>query len=275
MRIQVLWVSAVVLFSLYSCGTNKTDVVATPSPSNNNQSYHIDSVPYGGELVIIGVSSLHTSDIRQRDETYKVGQESIDAALKDAARKVSMYATSVSGMFRNKMDITTSIFDYVNETEQTVTYNEEYESYIQGLVYDPASDVFVENHIVFVKARYPMPDFVSVPFEPTKDNGKPAWIDAPPEKIGEYFVGVGFANPRQYPKDSIIASYENAVLDLVRRAGDTKVVTVWTDDGEGHFESMTESSARLTEFYVLEVWMDEKGTMGSVYTLAIAKRFGD
>ena len=221
----------------------------------------IDSSPRGS-LVFLGVSS-----VRSRME------ESIDLALEDAARRLAIYR-QVEGEFSSLSVTGGRIFDYRAETTSTLIVNESYRDLVDELDFNKDSDVFTSNNAVFVRTRYP--GRLSLNHRPTPPGTKPAWIDNPPSKIGDYTAGVGSAGYRNFHRDAVIASYEDAIFSVMRnffattRGETTDYTGVGFLSQGGITEVGVEAGGILYGFYVLETWTDPSNK--SVWTLAVADR---
>ncbi|MDR2807899.1 MAG: hypothetical protein LBB43_02705 [Spirochaetaceae bacterium] len=237
-----------------------------------NEEY-FQTLPSNGNFVVLGVSGFHGVDILMQDGSYRIGQETVETALLDAARKFAMYKEATAVTAENKSDIGMSIFDYVNESSSSVEPDEGYAAYTEDFEFDPEHDIFVgtKTQTVFVRVRYSSPDIPLIDFTPSAAGSRPSWINNPPETISGFSVGVGFANPRMLMKEAVISSYENAACDLAWRMSvtiDSKFEDAGTDT-RTNIRAIT--NVRLHKFYVLEIWIDPKDLR--VYTLAIAEEY--
>jgi hypothetical protein len=157
----------------------------------------------------------------------------------------------------------------------SVNYNRNYKQYIEKFEYDPNTDVFQNENAVFVRVRYRGSLPLSYQTPPAGPGGKPVWVDNPPEAISGYAVGVGYAGRRNAHRDTVIASYENAVLAIIRNQNTTAWSTSEGLRGSGFLDYSAESqkatraSGVLTGFYVLEIWVDP--ATKAVWTLALAR----
>lgn len=183
---------------------------------------YISSVPDSGGFVIIGAASPNASQDKiltgYTARTWQIGEKSINAALLDAARRLSIYVKGVSGEFSTAIRTTPSIFDYVNGTDSSLTLTEQdYAHYITDFEFDLQKDVFIINDVIFVRVHYSKANPVSLSFVPSFTSGRPKWIEKAPEFKG-YVTGIGFANPTTDSyAPGVITSYENAVFDIVRQ----------------------------------------------------------
>jgi hypothetical protein len=135
--------------------------------------------------------------------------------------------------------------------------------------------VFQYENAVFVMARYRGSLLLSYQSLPAGPGGKPGWVDNPPEKISGYAAGVGYAGRRNIHRDTVIASYENAVLAIIRNQTSKSWSSSEGFRGAGFLDysavSQKGMSAEgvLTGFYVLEIWIDPAAK--AVWTLAVAQ----
>ena len=220
---------------------------------------------YGDSLEFIGVSQRHSN----RDET-------IQLALEDAARKLSFF-NSISAHSANwdhrgvgSMDINIG-FDY------RLQYDDDLEPFLNALTFDPIADVFEYNNAVFVVARtvssVSMPSAKGHSFE----NRRPVWIDSPPAEIDGYVAGVGFSGRLSSHRDTVVSSYERAVVEIIENMGShifgelqvhQKNYSAFGFSAASSGGAVT--SGTLKNFYVIESWTDP--TNLSVWTLAVASR---
>jgi hypothetical protein len=239
-------------------------VLATVFPARNYAQNN--SLPLaGGELVFTGVSGRFSNR-----------NDSIQAALRDAARRLSFFH-SVKGEVRTQELIGTGAFDYSREAERSLSYDEDLEQYLDQLQFDPERDVFESNNAVFVVARVsagpPMPS----PTGHSAKRERPAWVESPPGTIGGFIAGVGFAGRHSSHKDTVIASYENAAFALIENisttVNDQREIYQNSSsafDFDMNSSSTVESRAALKNFYIIESWTDPANL--SVWTLAVAEK---
>jgi hypothetical protein len=219
----------------------------------------------GGELVFTGVAGRFSNR-----------NDSIQAALRDAARRLSFFY-SVKGETLVQEHIGAGVFDYSREVERSLSYDEDLEKHLEKFQFDPSRDVFESNNAVFVVARVSAGQPMPSPAGHSAGRERPAWVDSPPGTIGGFIVGVGFAGRRSFHKDTVIASYENAVFELIEN-----INTTVNDQREIYQNSysifdfdMSSSStvvsrAALKNFYIIESWTDPANL--SVWTLAVAEK---
>jgi hypothetical protein len=218
------------------------------------------------ELIFIGVAGVRMNH-----------QEAIDLALEDAARRVAFFQR-VAGEVVHRVEIGSGFLDYRSEHETALQYDEEgYRKYREALEFDPEQDVRIEHQAVFVRTRYRASRSLAIKHRYGVTNERPQWVDNPPAQISGFWVGVGFAGPRLYHKDTVIASYENAVFSIIASIGNRVTSKVESVQGSGGiFSSFSvvnrnevAASGTLGGFYVLETWTDP--VTKAVWTLAIAE----
>jgi hypothetical protein len=238
-----------------------------PKAANSQADVFWNTLPAGNQMVFIGVAG----------ENIFNQQEAIDRALEDAARKIAFFYF-VGGEVIHRENIGNGAFDYRVENKTTLDYDKEgYKKYIDALEFDADRDVRIENQAVFVRTRYADPGAPAVQYGYPAAGAKPGWIDSPPTEISGYLVGIGFAGPRLYHKDTVIASYENAVFALVHSLSSSVKSEITASqnslDTFASYSAVTSSEAvssgSVQGFYVLDTWTDP-GTR-AVWTLAVAK----
>ena len=223
----------------------------------------MDTSPGEGTLVFLGVAG-----IRNRR------QESIDLALEDAARRIAIFR-EVEGEFLAWSNRGGRLLDYRAETSSSLHHDSAYRDYLAVMEFDEKSGVFDSENAVFVRVRYPGSLELNYRPSPPGPGGKPSWIENPPDTIGSYMAGVGYAGRRNAHRDTVTASYENAIFSVIR---DLSAVS-WGQNidyrGEGFLDIAfnvregVSARARVNSFYVLETWTDPSDK--SVWTLAVAK----
>jgi hypothetical protein len=246
-------------FFFSGCLTQPPPVKPLPAEDPNR----ISTFPENGRLVFTGVAA-----VRSRME------DSINLALEEAAKKVSIFER-VEGAINFYSSLGGRFLDYRSETISAVDYDRDYKGYIEKLEYDPDTDVFQYGNAVFVRTRYKGSLPLNYEPLPAGPGGRPGWVDNPPETISGYAAGVGYAGRRNAHRDTVIASYENAVLAIIRN----RTSQAWSANtdfqGAGFLDYSTVSRGGmsaggvLTGFYVLEIWIDPAAK--AVWTLAIAR----
>jgi hypothetical protein len=176
--------------------------------------------------------------------------------------------------------------DYRAETAGSLDYGKDYTNYIDKLEYDPETDVFQSENAIFIRTTYPG----SLPFNDDPlpavlggesglpgpaAGGRPVWVDNPPDFISGCPAGVGYAGRRDAHRDTVIASYENAVFAILRDYRSS----AWsnTEDFRGggflDYAAINQKGIKaggvLTGFYVLDMWVDP--VTKAVWTLALAQ----
>jgi hypothetical protein len=222
-----------------------------------------DSFPLGDELVFIGVSGI-----------FSKREDSIRYALEDAARRL-VFFQSVGGEIIQNEYIGPGAFDYKNDNQGKLFYDEDITKYIEQLQFDPGTDVFEENRTIFVRAYYRASHKLPVGSGYISQKERPFWVDDPPSQIEGFLTGVGYAVPQGAHKDTIIKSYENAVYAIIKTLSDelhSEQETYENSASAFGFYISTEnkivSQATLKNFYILESWADP--ATRAVWTLAIA-----
>ena len=217
------------------------------------------------ELIITGVSPRFSSR-----------NESIQNALKDAARRLSFYnyvsgSSSISGL------IGAGTFDYSVEADYMLQYDEDLEKYAEELDYNPLTDIFENNNAVFVITRAKSSAVMPLFRGHSLSAVPPGWVNEPPKYIDGFIAGVGFSVRYYSHHDTIIKSYEDAVINLIRNIK-TSVSSEYIEytntdyifDYAHIFSGESTASGTLKNFYILESWTDPINL--SVWTLAVADK---
>jgi len=235
-----------------------------PSLKEQGESGHWISRPTEGNLVIIGVSGNMSSN-----------RLVISNALDDAAAKVSMY-NGITVTYENRQNQATNFFDYENFTKITIDYDTELEHYKERLKYDPEKDVIDAINAHFIRCTYPASFSGNLQYQIGKNsNGSPRWTTNPPNEIGGYLVGVGYAGRQSTLAKTITASCQSAAAALVIRKSssletyDLDAVSQNKNTSTNKNTATQKSSGKLTGFLVLETWIDKDSR---VWTLAIAQK---
>jgi hypothetical protein len=220
-------------------------------------------LPLGKVLVFTGVAGR----LSNRDAA-------VQAALRDAARRLSFFH-SVTSDSRRQEHIGGKALDYRVESEYQLIYDDDLDKFLDMLEFDPAQDVFENNNAVFVVTR--MSSEIAMPNSGGYSAGKerPAWIDIPPSEISGFTSGVGYASRLSSHKDTVIASYEDAVLEIIYNTKSViKGETAGFENSYSAFgaEVTTDytmaSQGTLSHFYIVETWTDPANL--GVWTLAVA-----
>ncbi|MDR0568455.1 MAG: hypothetical protein LBG87_04550 [Spirochaetaceae bacterium] len=251
------------ILALAGCGTSSSSTEKTEKPEKISGSATFwDTGSVEGSLIFHGGSPV-----------YSKREDSVKAALEDAAKKAAVFAT-VEGRLRSSVNIGAGVFDYQSETETSLIYPEPSPA---DLVFDPETDVLESNHSIFVRARYKPPEPAPIPYRSSsfQKKAKPSWIADPPAVPG-YTVGVGYAGARSIYADTLAASYENAVFSIIAVLyGSAKEETA-SFQGAGTFDVSStktheiKASGKLRGFYVIDAWTDPADK--SMWTLGIAQK---
>jgi hypothetical protein len=261
------YIGILIIPLIFSCTSGSPSSNSSRVPQGLAARHFLDTSPYNNELIFLGVAGIRSDK-----------DESIKFALEDAARKVAFYHT-VGGSIVHRVSIGEGFLDYSSEHEASIDFEADYVRYVDELHYDPETDVFIDKQAVFVRTRYTPQGAPKITHVFSPRDKKPQWIDNPPEKIAGFVVGVGYAMPRLYHKDTVIASYENAVYTIIRNASSTVEASIESKQGSerrggssaNSTNSVVSASGRLRGFYVLEMWIDPANQ--AVWTLAIAQEF--
>jgi hypothetical protein len=199
--------------------------------------------------------------------------DSIKAALWDAARKVAFFH-SVSGEIVTH-ESSGALVGSTFATHTEIKDPGDYTRYLDKLEYDREKDV-LESDAVFVRTRYRGSSKINIDYRVNRsvqNNVRPQWINNPPAKIGPYSAIVGFSAPRVYHNDTVVASYENAILGLIESF--SKSVSLIESEarttGSNNAASLSISAGTLTGFFVVDTWTEPRSK--AVWTLAIADGF--
>jgi hypothetical protein len=198
----------------------------------------------------------------------------IETALKDAARRFSLF-NSVNGNITMLEHIGGEVMNYKLDKEYTLQYDTELEKYIEQLEYDPLVDIFENNNAVFVLTHVATEVFMPQYKGHSVGKEHPKWISSPPSEIDGYIASVGYSSRLSSHSDTIIKSYENAVLGIIENLV-TQVNREYYDSLNSYSafgfdmasSSVFNSSCTLKNFYIIESWTDSANL--SVWTLAIA-----
>ena len=224
---------------------------------------HWVSGPSNGRFIIIGVSGRLS---KQEDE--------IEAAKQDAARKAAMYHGIQGSVEYSNTTGSGGFFDYSADSRLELNYDNNFENYVSRLTFDPEKDVIRSTGATYVRFSYTSASS-NINYSPKININRPSWVNNRnmPEFDG-YVTVVGFAGRRSRLRDTISASYDSAAARLIESAS-TKVITqdqsTTTTGTTASSTTMIRSEGRLTNFQVLEFWIDP--ITGGISTLAIANIF--
>ena len=264
-------VNKVILFlislALFSCassdfsGDGFSDSPDSPDSFNVNLNENFWlTLPEPGFLTIIGVSGP-----RLRPELE------ISAAREDAARRASMFHHN-EVIFKSSESTGSGFFNYFVQSETTIFYDTDLEPYMEVLTFDPERDVIRSGNSICIRFSYPL--YLSGfprPFSigSADPDERPEWISRPPSEIGPFLAGVGFARRQQRLSDTIMRSTESAAAALISRVSALVTDRIVTVDQSSAIFSRQESRGSLTNFLLLEIWIDP--VTQDVWTLAIAQ----
>ena len=228
------------------------------SKGNLTYNYWV-TLPKSGELVVLGVSGkLHSRNAE------------IKAATEDAARKISMYH-SVWASVEHEQKIGAGYLDYYLNSKTQLEYDKQLDKYIEKLKFDPARDIKRnKDGGVFIQFTYPLNFPGSISYKSGKNpDGSPEWTTKRPQ-IDGFITGVGASGRLEELGNTFRKSYENAVSSIVSNYS-SKMEISNTEKGSAiETYIIQESEGLLSNFLVLEVWLDPKTR--AVYTLAIASK---
>lgn len=237
--------------------------MVSPPPVDENLAYW-DCTPQGEDLVIIGAAGF-----------YLDMEKAVELALDDAARKASMYER-LEGSFYRTESIDGTLLGNRFEEKSEIKINEDYVRFKDEFRYDPGQDVLVlPNEGVYVKVRYTPPIPLVVQYRSETGRAEPWWVKEAPGTISGYRVGVGYARARMRYRDTIIASYEDAAISIIKFFSSSVESKRELYQGAGFLDysntqqTTISASASLEGFYVLDTWIDPQTK--AVWTLAIVR----
>jgi len=233
------------------------------------QEYHDSGLwvsgPVNGQFIIVGVSGRLSGNTGLENE--------INTAKLDAARKASMYHGIQGSVELINTTGSGGFFDYSSDSRLDLQYDTNFELYAERLTFDPEKDVIRGDGATFVRFRYNVSG-LDVNHNPVTNKGRPAWANNRdlPHYEG-YTTVVGFAGRRSRLRDTINASLDSAAAKLIESAS-TQVSTGESSYAGGFLTTSQttmhiRSEGRMTNFIVLEFWIDSE--TGAVSTLAIAR----
>ena len=221
--------------------------------------YSMQTLPGQNALVILGVSGRQ---LNHADE--------IAIAREEAARKASMYH-GVTASAVELLSMGPGYLDYIHESYSWVDYEQPFENYTDRLSFDEKKDIFRDrNGNIFIRFSYPatFSGNINYQFERNPD-GRPAWINRPPSEIGGFMAGVGRSGRLFRYSDTFRASFEAAAVAIASRASTYIGEDDTSSQNQAAIQTYRRSVGRLTQFLVLETWIDPETS--AVYTLAIAQ----
>ena len=220
---------------------------------------HIITLPEPGNLIILGVAGRQTT--RERE---------LNIAKEDAARKASMYhwvyGTSVEWQY-----IGPGFFDYDVGSASWLDYDEQLEAYMNRLQFDPDKDLARDRDgVTYIRFSYPA-NFPGTINHRSVENpdGSPEWTTRPPDSINGFITGVGRSGRQERFSNTVRRSYEAAVISIVSKVSTSMETSDTSIQRQTESQIRRQSSATLSNFLVLEIWVDPQ--TGAVWTLAIAR----
>jgi hypothetical protein len=198
-------------------------------------------------------------------------EDAIQTALMDAAQRLSFFI-SVSGASIMYERAGSGTFGSYVHFDYRLEYDDDLDKFFDILEYDPQNDVFEFNNAVFVITR--VKTGISMPaFRGHFIGGDPPhWIFEPPSLIGGFSAGVGFAGPYLSHRDTVVKSYENAVIVIIENMEIhlTGEAYNYNESSIHNYAAVTQTSASgtLKHFYIIETWTDPVDL--SVWTLSVA-----
>jgi len=216
------------------------------------------AVSQDNKLTVIGVSNPMT---RRESE--------IIAAKEDAARKTAMYY-GIQASVEITNAIGSGFFDYSQNSNIEITYDADYEKFIDQLSYNPQNDVLITSEAVFIRFKHKTMA-ADISGRALSGTSRPDWTRNRDKFEFEGFItAVGFSQNQRRLKDTIFKSAEDAVTRMIADISTSVVTREITEAGQGslslvHFKS----EGRLNNFQIIEMWIEPETR--SVYTLAIAR----
>ena len=240
----------VFILALSACASSAPPAV-TPS--------HMITLPGQGSMVILGMAARQSSRANE-----------IALAKETAARKASMYHRVFAGKVERSY-VGIGYFDYIQDSQTWVEYDQLLERYMDRLSFDEDKDIFRDaNGNVFIRFTYPVSFPERINYQPLRDNiGRPEWVSKPPAEISGFKAGVGRSGRLDRFTDTVTKSYEAAAVAIASRISTvvtTEDITIYNQSSQN---ISSRSEAVMTNFLVLETWIDPQTR--AVYTLAIAR----
>ena len=220
---------------------------------------HIITLPEQGNLIILGVAGRQST--RERE---------LNIAKEDAARKASMYHR-VYGNLIEWHYIGPGFFDYDMDSSNWLEYDEELEVYMDRLRFDPDKDLTRDhNGVTYIRFTYPANFPGNIAYWIGKNpDGSPEWTTRPPDSINGFITGVGRSGRQERFSNTVRRSYEAAVISIVSKVSTSMETSDTSIQRQTESQIRRQSSATLSNFLVLEIWVDPQ--TGAVWTLAIAR----
>jgi hypothetical protein len=221
------------------------------------QAYFFDTTPHGNELTFIGTAGLS----RRR-------KDAVEAALRDATRKVAFFHGVGGEIVYHESG--GPLVGGATIGKKVLRDAGDYSRYMADLHFDPLRDVLVTDRAVFVRTTYESPKDMTVSYTRPRSGVKPNWVTGSAEIQG-YSAAVGFATHRAQYKNTVIASYEDAVFALLESELFKMDAIESQIRGTMNMSSLSYSAGTVYGFYVLDTWTDPETL--NIWTLAIAQDF--
>jgi len=215
-------------------------------------------MPKSDSLVVIGISGSQLTN-----------KMTLEKAQEDAARKVSMYY-GVYAFFEIVEHIGSGFLDFYIDSNTILNYDRELEKFKNRLIFDPERDVTISNGATFVRFTYPavFPERFQYSSRIGKD-GRPEWISQRPNKIGDFYAGVGYAGRHLTWIETVEKSYESAIVSIVSNLSTSIETREVITENQKLTSIESRSEGLLRYFTILEIWIDPDSR--GIWTLAIAQ----
>jgi hypothetical protein len=217
---------------------------------------HWVTMPSADAITIIGVTGRRAN----RDEAVR-------EALADAARKAALYhgVRTESAAVLNQGS---GFLDYLSDFDYRIDLSNNYEAYIDALVFDEDKDILEKNGLVIVRTRY-TGRFDVPSYESGVEDGIPLWVKTYSAGIPGFLAGVGYSRNKGTLQKTYTASYETALVSLLPQLS-TRISNEVIDSGGAKMTSIvTSSKGEFLNVMILETWFDKKTS--SVWTLVAAR----
>jgi hypothetical protein len=216
------------------------------------------SAPLDGALVVLGVANHQ-----------KTREEEIRLALEDAAQKIA-YFHGVRVKVYTMLDTRSGFDDFSYNSHAEFLCDEDGAGYLESLQYNENTDIQVFDNSLMLRVAYKPANAPPINYTTVFSNGKPAWVNKPPQEIAGCLVGVGHAVMQSRIKDAIGLSYQNAMSAIAARI-QTRIVAGAADAAgagaaAGSYQII---EGALTGLMVLEIWKDPD--TNGIWTLAVGK----
>lgn len=239
--------------------TSSDDPQAEKSLDEQYKEGLFSSAPKPGTIVVIGIGALQSTDTK-----------SIEDARADAARKLAFYH-GVKGKATSGSSVTGNVTDSNWIVLSEITPLNSSDLYKGQLQYNPDKDVLKIDQVVMVRFTYITADAPSISIKSGPAKEKPEWAKKKENyKIPGFLTGIGQSGRQNRLRDTVMKSYESAIISLVSQIHGTQTGSGESTGTERSSTSSEWSSTEggITHFLALETWIDQK--TGEVWTLAVA-----